>query len=83
MIVLLPAYGRQYDTLDAAEADWLAGKDFRILKGPYCSLRDAPLLKDMGHEIVLKAGKNLEFSKILTSAVDDKFESQFKSIFGG
>lgn len=81
MIVLLPAYGRQYDTLDEAEADWVGGKDFRILNGPYCSLRDVQLLKDMGHEIVLKAGKNLELSKILTSAVDDKFEASFDAIF--
>ena len=39
------------------------------------------MLKDMGHEIVLKAGKNLEFSKILTVGPDDKFESAFDSIF--
>ena len=62
MIVLLPAYGRQYSTLDEAEADWTAGKDFRILKGPYCSIRDAQLLKDMSYEIVLKAGKQIRIT---------------------
>lgn len=83
MIVLLPAYGRQYKTLDEAEADWIDGKDFRILSGPYCSIRDMPALKGMGHDIILKAGEQMELSKILRSTSNDVFETSFKEIFGG
>jgi hypothetical protein len=32
---LIGAYGRK-----ATLADWLAGKDFKIQGGPYCSIRD-------------------------------------------
>ena len=39
-LALVPAYGRKYTSALAAEADWLAGKDFKILDGPYCSVRD-------------------------------------------
>jgi hypothetical protein len=61
MILLLPAYGRTYDTVEAMEADWNAGKDFRILKGPYCSNRDFELLKGMGHDVVLICGNIRKF----------------------
>jgi len=37
------AYGRQ-----AQKADWSAGKDFRVLGGPYFSNRDAPELLKAG-----------------------------------
>lgn len=39
-ITLVPAYGRQYLNSAAALQDWKAGKDFKILGGPYCSIRD-------------------------------------------
>ena len=80
MIILLPAYGRTYETLDKAEADWIAGKDFKIFKGPYCSVRDFTMLSAMGHKVVLKAGKKNELSKILSSEAD-KFEDSFNNIF--
>ena len=38
------AYGRKYVTIDAANKDWQSGKDFKILSGPYCSIRDFTLL---------------------------------------
>lgn len=56
MILLLPAYGRTYETVEAMEVDWKAGKDFRILNGPYCSIRDVELLSGMGHDVVLMCG---------------------------
>ena len=56
VVVLLPAYGRTYETIEAAEKDWDAGKDFRILGGPYCSIRDKALLNDMGHDVALIVG---------------------------
>lgn len=40
-LILIPAYGRDYATTEACQADWISGKDFKILDGPYCSIRDA------------------------------------------
>jgi hypothetical protein len=45
-ITVGPAYGRDYITGKAAEEDWNAGKDFKILtygpdEGRYISIRDA------------------------------------------
>jgi hypothetical protein len=39
-IFLQPAYGRSYATAEQVLKDWKAGKDFKILHGPYCSIRD-------------------------------------------
>jgi hypothetical protein len=39
-IILMPAYGRTYSTSAEAVMDWKAGKDFKIMAGPYCSIRD-------------------------------------------
>ena len=39
-IVLMPAYGRVYDSEHKILKDWNAGKAFKILGGPYCSIRD-------------------------------------------
>ena len=47
MITLVPAYGRDYKSAKAAEADWQAGKDFQIAHGPYTSIRDKASLVDM------------------------------------
>lgn len=39
----VPAYGRDYKSVAAVKADWLAGKDFQCaLSGRYLSVRDAP-----------------------------------------
>ena len=65
MILIVGAYGRKYDTLDAAKIDWEAGKDFRIVRGPYCSIRDTEMFKSMGHAVVLRAGPNLELSEFV------------------
>lgn len=53
MLILRPAYGRSYDSVEAIEKDWLEGKDFKIQNGPYCSVRDFSLMQRMGHDIVL------------------------------
>lgn len=37
---LQPAYGRDYKSKAALEADWKAGKDFQCVNGRYCSCRD-------------------------------------------
>ena len=65
MILIVGAYGRKYKSLDEAKADWEAGKDFRIVRGPYCSIRDTELFKSMGQAVVLKAGINFELSEIV------------------
>ena len=45
-LTIMPAYGRQYKTSEEAKADWNAGKDFKIVNGPYLSIRDINRLKD-------------------------------------
>ena len=44
-VVLVPAYGRQYIDKYEAVADWKSGKDFKIVNGPYCSVRDIEKLQ--------------------------------------
>lgn len=43
-MVLLPAYGRSYSTKEQALKAWNNGADFKIMGGPYCSIRDAEQL---------------------------------------
>lgn len=43
--ILLPAYGRPYKSRAETEKDWNDGKDFRIFKGPYCSVRNLESMK--------------------------------------
>jgi hypothetical protein len=45
-LMIMPAYGRQYKTSEEAKADWNAGKDFKIVCGPYLSIRNIEHLKD-------------------------------------
>lgn len=52
-MILVPAYGRAYATKEALLADWEAGKDFRIVAGPYCSKRDLAAMKDLGYNVAL------------------------------
>lgn len=47
-IMLVGAYGR-----DANLADWGAGKDFQVLNGPYCSIRDLRTMKNDGFDTVM------------------------------
>lgn len=44
-LTLLGAYGRIYTTKETALSDWNKGKDFKILNGPYCSIRDIDHIK--------------------------------------
>jgi hypothetical protein len=39
-LILTPAYGRRYRSDEEVLADWRRGKDFKILGGPYTSVRD-------------------------------------------
>jgi hypothetical protein len=48
ILYLTGAYGRE-----ATESDWLQGKDFKIVSGPYCSIRDSAAIKaDNGDDIL-------------------------------
>lgn len=44
-VELLPAYGRTYKTKQECIQDWTAGRDFKIVGGPYCSVRDQNYLR--------------------------------------
>lgn len=39
-IHLVPAYGRDYNSVWEAKEAVLSGADFKIVGGPYCSIRD-------------------------------------------
>lgn len=39
-LIIGPAYGRSYASVEALSKDWHAGKDFKVVNGPYCSIRD-------------------------------------------
>jgi hypothetical protein len=65
-LILMPAYGRVYLTEDAAMADWKAGKDFRIVNGPYCSVRDLAKMQTQLTTVYLHL-PNLKKSVILSS----------------
>ena len=53
-LILMPAYGRRYETNEAALADWNAGKDFRVVGcGPYTSKRDEMQLAQHHHNVIL------------------------------
>ena len=45
VVYLEAAYGRSYATAEAAISAWKKGKDFKIINGPYCSIRDIAILK--------------------------------------
>ena len=44
-LILIPAYGRHYADEAQVRAAWADGKDFKILYGPYTSVRDVEALK--------------------------------------
>lgn len=46
-IVAHGAYGR-----DTVEKDWAEGKDFKIVSGPYFSIRDVQAMKDQGITLI-------------------------------
>ena len=50
---LVPAYGRDYATEWGARCAWFEGKDFKVVNGPYLSVRDAPHLRAQGYPCVV------------------------------
>lgn len=55
-IVLRPAYGRKYATREQALEAWVAGKDFKIYAGPYCSIRDYAAMQQQFCNIYIAYG---------------------------
>ena len=53
-LFLLPAYGRTYKTRQQALDAWTSGKDFQILDGPYCSIRDIKALQSMSSGVYIQ-----------------------------
>jgi hypothetical protein len=44
-VILKPGYGKSYGSEAECLLDWMAGKDFKMVNGPYCSIRDLEYLK--------------------------------------
>lgn len=53
-VILIPAYGKKYDSVSTCKLDWLNGKDFRIEGGSYCSIRDIDTLKRLNNHVLIK-----------------------------
>ena len=56
MIELIPAYGREYNSIVEALKDWEDGKDFQVYNGPYCSVRDLEKMTKDFSKVVLVIG---------------------------
>jgi hypothetical protein len=52
-LFIRPAYGRTYHSQQQALNEWNAGKDFKIINGPYLSNRDLPAIKREYRYIVI------------------------------
>jgi hypothetical protein len=53
-LFVVPAFGKVYKTQNQAVKDWHAGKDFKVVNGSYCSIRDSVAIKrDMGLKYVV------------------------------
>lgn len=66
------AYGRAYTTFEQVVRDWDAGKDFKIIDGPYCSKRDLTDIKSMGYVRICfmsRTGNTLHILDLSTAAV--------------
>ena len=76
--VLLPAYGRQYEFLYEVEKDLIDGKDFKLMQGPYCSIRDFSSMLSESVVITILYGLNLDQSYIIDKLEYDKIKPKNK-----
>lgn len=51
---LVAAYGRSYKTKQQALEAWHSGKDFQIVNGPYCSIRDIEQMYEMSSGVYIQ-----------------------------
>jgi hypothetical protein len=61
---LIPAYGRVYLTKEDAVNEWMAGRDFKVINGPYCSVRDATNLR-LGYSSVWILWNRVDLVRVL------------------
>ena len=54
-LTLIGAYGRTYTDTAKMLNDWNKGKDFKVLNGPYCSIRDLPHMVRLHDRVDLMA----------------------------
>ncbi len=52
-LILVGAYNRMYSNEADLLKDWQDGKDFKVLSGPYCSIRDIEELKTKFYRIII------------------------------
>lgn len=77
MIRLLPAYGRMYVTKAQALEQWAEGFDFKIIGGPYTSVRDINFLIEHFDEI--KILWNGYYDPIIINEVPECLKQQSQS----
>lgn len=58
-ITLMGAYGRTYTETSKAAIDWQKGLDFKIVNGPYCSIRDVATLKRLNDEVIIRCNNGI------------------------
>ena len=63
-IVLQAAYGRFYKTEERAVNAWKNGADFKIVNGPYCSVRDSVALANESSAVYIQYGSR-KFVRVL------------------
>jgi hypothetical protein len=51
--ILIPAYGKSYNTKYEIMKDWRNGEDFKIVNGSYCSTRDMQALTSDYDRVIL------------------------------
>lgn len=51
--ILTAAYGAVYKTDTEVLEAWNAGKDFKVMRGPYCSIRDVSYLKQTSSRVLI------------------------------
>ena len=62
VLYAIPAYGRLYRTKDELKVDWENGKDFKIVNGPYFSVRDLSKIKESYSVLVIECSSHHGFS---------------------
>ena len=68
-ITLLGAYGRTYIDKAKALKDWQDCKDFKVMDGPYCSIRDMDYLMRFNNkiQILLNDGQTIVLHDTITT----------------
>jgi hypothetical protein len=64
-LTLTAAFGRFYPDRHSALDDWEDGKDFKIISGPYCSIRDAKVLQKKFSGVYIRYGLDNKSIKVL------------------